>query len=121
MNRGTARRVVFPGRAAIRAFLAALACAVRRGEIEVHVFGLLPTHVHLLVRSPRGRLCEALRRTQNDFVRRTNRRARRDGPMFRGRFKSVAVLSERYHDILVRYIEANPVVARSVPRAEDSP
>lgn len=86
MNRGIARRVVFPGRVQVRTFLAALACAVRRGEIEVHVFCLLPTHFHLLVRSPLGRLSEALRRVQNDFVRRTNRRARRDGSLIRARW-----------------------------------
>lgn len=121
MNRGIARRVVFPDALHIRVFLAHLARAVRRGEVEVHAFCILGTHYHLLLRSPEGRLSDALRRVQNAYVRWYNRRARRDGPLFRGRFHSRPVLSERYHDVLVRYIEANPVEARLVERAEDYP
>jgi putative transposase len=56
VNRGIARRVVFPDTLHVRLFLALLACAVRRGEIEVHVLCIMPTHSHLLVRSPSGRL-----------------------------------------------------------------
>ncbi len=112
MNRGIARRVVFRGRADIRFFLALIAYAVRRGEIEVHAFVILPTHYHLLVRSPSGRLSVALRRIQNAYVRYFNRANKRDGPLFRGRFRSRPVLSLRYRFILVRYIDHNPVAAR---------
>jgi REP element-mobilizing transposase RayT len=122
MNRGIARRVVFPDRAHIRHFLALLALAVRRGEIEVHAFCVMATHFHLLVRSTRGRLSEALRRVQNEYVRFYNRRhTGRDGSLFRGRFHSRPVLSIAYHDLLVRYIEHNPVRAGLVARAEEYP
>jgi REP element-mobilizing transposase RayT len=121
MNRGVARRVVFPDATHVRAFLARLAMAVRRGEIEVHAFCVMATHFHLLVRSPRGNLAEALRRVQNEYVRWYNRRARRDGALFRGRYRSRPVLSEHYKVVLVRYIEGNPIHARIVQRAEDWP
>lgn len=121
MNRGIARRVVFRGRRDMRTFLALLALAVRRGEVEVHAFALMPTHFHLLVRSPIGRLSEALRRIQNEYVRYFNRATRRDGPLFRGRFRSRPVLSLRYRTVLVRYIDENPVAARIVRQAHEYP
>jgi REP element-mobilizing transposase RayT len=110
MNRGIARRPVFELRADVRRFLAGLARAVRRGEIEVHAYCVLTTHFHLLVRSLGG-LSEAMRRVQNEYVRWFNRGRGRDGPLFRGRFLSKPVRSLTYRILLVRYIDANPVRA----------
>lgn len=112
MNRGLARRTVFENQRDIRYFLSRVARAVRRGEIEVYAFTVLATHFHLLVRSPQVALSEAMRRIQNEYVRYFNRIRRRDGPLFRGRFVSRPVLSEFYWNVLLRYIDANPVQAR---------
>ena len=121
MNRGIGKRVVFPDRHHIRMFLACLALEVRRGDLEIHAFCVMATHFHLLVRSPAGRLSPALARALNTYVRWYNRRARRDGPLFRGRFRSRPVLSLAYRDAVVRYIEHNAVSARIFGRCEDYP
>ena len=96
MNRGITRRTAFENRDDCRAFLAGIARAVRRREIEVHSFCVTTTHFHLLVRSPSGQLSQAMRRIQNRYVRRFNRSRRRDGPLFRGRFRSRPVDSLTY-------------------------
>lgn len=119
MNRGVARRTLFDGRAEARMFLALLAARVRAGEIEVHAFALMRTHYHLLVRSPTGRLAEAMHRIQLGYSRFFNRRRHRDGPLVRGRYRSKPVRSLRYRRVLVAYIDANPVRARLVARPED--
>lgn len=119
MNRGIARRTVFETREDVRAFLALLARAVREGRIEVHAYVVMTTHFHLLLRSLDGRISETLRLLQNPYVRRFNRSRRRDGPLFRGRFRSIPVESASYVHTLVRYIDQNPVDARLVTRAED--
>ncbi len=111
MNRGIARRTLFEGREDIRYFLAQVARAVRRGELEVHAWCVLTTHFHLLVRSPAGQLSDAMRRIQNAYVRYFNRARRRDGPLVRGRFVSRPVLSLAYRLLLVGYIDANAVEA----------
>lgn len=110
-DRGLAKRPVFEDRRDIRRFLAALARAVRRGDLEVHSFAFVTTHLHLLVRSPAGRLSTALKRILSDFTRYFNRRRHRDGTVWRGRFCSKPVPSVRYRRILVRYIDLNPVKA----------
>src|SRR5262245_9866680 len=108
-GRGIAKRPIFETRADIRRFQAALARAVRRGDIEVHSFTFLTTHFHLLIRSPRGKLSAALGRVLWDFTHYFNRKRHRDGTVWRGRFCSKPVTSLHYRRILVRYIDANPV------------
>jgi len=117
MNRGIARRTVFERRADVRSFLAHVAGAVRRGEIELHAYSLMTTHFHLLVRSPIGELSEGLRRIQNGYVRWFNRERGRDGALFRGRFRSKPVESLHYRRLLVRYIDQNAPEARIVRNA----
>lgn len=111
MNRGIAKRVVFPDRAAKRRFILLIACAVRRGELEVEALSVMDTHFHLLARSPEGRISYPLMRILNSYSRYFNRRFRRDGPVFRGRYCSWPVLTFAYWRILVRYIDFNPVKA----------
>jgi len=117
MNRGLAHRPIFEVRADIRFFLSRIAKAFRRGEIEVHAWCLMTTHFHLLAYSPRGELDVALRRIQHEHTRRFNRRRGRDGPLYRSRFTSKHVDSFAYRNLLVSYIDANPVDAGMVTDA----
>ena len=118
INRGLAKRPLFERRYDARFFLARLARQVRLGRLEIHAYSLLTTHFHLLVRSPIGELSEAMRQAQNDYVRRFNRRHRRDGALVRGRFFSKPVDSLAYRRTLVAYIDANAVQAGLVKRCE---
>ena len=111
MNRGQAKRPVFHSRVEVRYFLSRLAREVRRGELEVHGFCCMTTHFHLLVRSSKGNLSDAMRRIENPFVRWFNRRHTRDGSLFRARFTSRRVDSDQYLRNVRRYIDKNPVAA----------
>ena len=111
MNRGIARRTVFEDTRDVRFFLACLARAIRAGRLEVHAYCILTTHFHLLVRSTEHGLSRAMCRVTNDYVRWFNRSRRRDGPLFRGRFRSRPVRSLEYRFRLIQYIDANPVLA----------
>jgi REP element-mobilizing transposase RayT len=121
MNRAIGRRTAFETQADLRYFLAQLAREVRAGRIEIHAFCVLGTHYHLLARSPRGELAEAMRRVQNAYVRWFNRTRRRDGPLFRGRYLSRLVRDDDYRRTLVRYIDFNAVEARLAARPDEYP
>lgn len=112
---------MFERREDFRYFLACLARAARRGDIEVHAYCLMGTHYHLLLRSPNGRLAEAMHRVQLAYSRWFNRSRRRDGSLVRSRYGSRPVHSHRYRQVLVRYIDLNPVHARLVVRPSDYP
>ncbi|MHC4469907.1 MAG: transposase [Planctomycetota bacterium] len=116
-NRGAAKRPVTFKPEHVRYFQSRLARVHRRGLLEVHAYTFLLNHFHLLVRSPIGELSEALRVVQNEYVRWFNRRHKRDGSLFRGRFGSALVTTEGYLIDLVRYIDRNPVEARVVKSA----
>lgn len=118
MNRAVARRTLFESSGDIRTFLSRLALEVRAGRIELHAFCVLTTHFHLLVRSPTGELSAVMQRVQNEYSRWFNRARRRDGPLFRSRFRSKPVETLAYREFLVRYIDANAVAAGLAASAE---
>jgi REP element-mobilizing transposase RayT len=111
MNRGIARRTLFENELDMRTFLSRLALAVRAKQIEVHSFCILTTHFHLLVRSPEGELSPVMHLVQNSYSRWFNRSRKRDGPLYRARFRSKRADSLVYRRHLVRYIDANAVEA----------
>ena len=110
-NRGLAQRPAFEGRADVRSFLALLALKVRECQIEVHAFSILTTHFHLLLRSTRGELSDAMMWIENRYVKNFNRERGRDGSLFRSRFRSRIVDTEEYWWNVVRYIDRNAVDA----------
>ncbi len=121
MGRGIAKRTIFECREDFRYFQSLLARVMRRGLLEVHLFALLQTHFHLLVRSPVGTLSQAMGDVLRRYARWFNRRRGRDGALFKEPFKSKLVDSDAYRSVLVRYIDQNPVKARLASRATGYP
>jgi hypothetical protein len=111
MNRGLSRRPLFDLPSDKRRFLALLACAVRSGRIRVHCFCLMDTHYHLVVESLDGKLSATMGWLQSRHGAHYNRTRGRDGPLVRGRFKSIPVNSRVYFFVLVRYGDFNAVEA----------
>jgi hypothetical protein len=112
MNRGIAKRLMFAGRRDRRQFLAELARAYRRHQLQVELFSLMGSHFHLIVWTEGGTLSEGMRRVQNGFSRWFNRRNRRDGPLVRARFRSVVIRSRAHLFAAMPYVDFNPVKAR---------
>jgi hypothetical protein len=71
-------------------------------------------HFHLAVRTAGVPLSRILQNLMFRYTRHFNRRHRRGGHLFQGRFKSVLVEEQSYLLELVRYIHLNPVRARMV-------
>ena len=107
-----ARRTAFENRDDVGYFLSRPARVHRKGLLEIHGFCFLTTHFHLIVRSPVGKLPRAMQETINTFVRWFNRRRKRDGALFRGRFGSRRVQSQAYLTRLVPYVDQNSIGAR---------
>ncbi|WP_017462649.1 transposase [Dyella ginsengisoli] len=96
--------------------------ATREHGIAVHAYVFMGNHVHLLLTSPqRDGLSRAMRNLGQCYVQAFNRRHRRCGTLWQGRFKSCLVDSECYLLTVYRYIELNPVRAAMVERPEQFP
>jgi len=80
---------------------------------KVHAWCLMPTHFHLLLESTnRAALSEFMRRLLTAYTVFFNRRHKRHGHLFQGRFKSYIVEKANYLLALSRYIHLNPVHSR---------
>ena len=110
MNRGAARQSTYRNDLDRELFLALMAKAVSRFEIEIIAFALMGNHYHLFLRS-NGELSAAMQFLSRAYTQEFNSHHERDGALFRGRFHSVLVSSETHLSQVTRYVELNPVSA----------
>src|ERR671910_517791 len=119
MNRGRARQLTFVDDTDYRAFLDTVAEAHRLWGIEVFAYSLMGNHYHLCLRTPKGNLSRVMRHVDGIYTQRFNRRHRRDGALFRGRYKAILVDADEYLAAVVRYIHLNAGEAGIVKMPED--
>jgi REP element-mobilizing transposase RayT len=108
MNRGTDRCKVFLAHADYVKFLDLLGEVAQIFNLEIHAYCLMGNHYHLLVCTPDAGLGRAMRHLNGVYTQSFNRRTRRDGPLFRGRYRGVLVDSDVYRLQVSRYIHLNP-------------
>ena len=92
----------------------------REFGLKIWAYCLMNNHVHLIVvpEKPES-LAIVIGRTHKQYTENINSRKGWRGSLWQGRFKSNAILTERYVYSAVRYVERNPVRAGIVERAED--
>ncbi|MFQ5846829.1 MAG: helix-turn-helix domain-containing protein [Candidatus Methylomirabilales bacterium] len=118
MNRGSGSRAIFHDDDDRWDFLRLLRDVGRMWSIQLHAFCLMRNHYHLLLHTPQGNLSRSMRHLNGLYTQRYNRKYRRDGPLFRGRFKAILIEADAYLLELVRYIHLNPVQAGLVRKPE---
>ena len=90
-------------------FLETLEQMVQRFGVAIHAYCLMLNHYHLLLQTPRANLSAAVGWFQTTYSVRFNRRHRRSGHLYQGRFKAHLVEADGYARQLVKYIHLNPV------------
>lgn len=86
---------------------------------RIHAFCLMGNHLHLLVQAgiiPLSVIMQNLAFRYSQFI---NRRHKKIGHLFQGRFKAILIEEENYFLRLLRYIHMNPVRAHLVKNPED--
>ena len=66
-------------------------------------------HYHLLIETPKANLSIGMRQLNGNYTQSFNRRHRRVGHLFQGRFKAILVEKEARLLELCRYVVLNPV------------
>jgi REP element-mobilizing transposase RayT len=118
MNRGIDHARIFDDVAA-RVFLLELRDACGRHGVQVHGYCILPNHYHLLLCTPKAGLSDAMQSLSSRFTQSVNRHRERDGPLFKGRFRSVEIKDGAHLARVSQYIHVNPVEAGLVAKPED--
>ncbi|MBC7220023.1 transposase [Candidatus Bipolaricaulota bacterium] len=120
-SRGNARQEVFWDDVDRRAFLEVLSQVIERFGWLCHAYCLMPNHYHLLIETLQPNLSRGMRQLNGVYTQAFNRRHRRVGHLFGGRFKAIVVQKESYLLELARYVVLNPVRAGRVRAAKDWP
>lgn len=112
MARGDGGRRVFESRGDALSFLSLLGRACGRCGWRVHAWVLMSNHYHLLLETPEPNLVAGMKWLMGVFSQGWNRRRKRRGHVFQGRYKSVPVNGEEnageYFRIVADYIHLNP-------------
>lgn len=85
----------------------------------LYAFCLMNNHVHMMLGEGVEDVARVMKRITVSYVCYFNKKYKRIGHLFQGRFKSEGVEDERYALSLVRYIHQNPLKAKMVKALKD--
>jgi len=121
VNRGNDKRVVFAQSTDYKEFLQLIDAGTRKFAIDLHAHCLMPNHFHLVVEPHNDEALSAYMQWVTGCYA-CNLRARTKtvghGHVFQRRFWSAAILDDLHFLTVLRYVEANPLRANLVSRAE---
>ena len=95
-----------------RKFLELLGKEVKQQHWICYAYCLMDNHYHLLIETPQPNLVVGMRRLNGVYTQAFNRRRKRPGHVFQGRYKSILVDKDNYLQELCRYVVLNPVRAK---------
>jgi len=82
---------------------------VGRYRARLHGYTLMTNHYHFIVETPEGNLSRAMQWLNLSYSAWFNRRHRRSGHLFEGRFKAIIVDPGEWGLVLSRYVHLNPL------------
>ena len=118
-SRGDRREAIYEDDPDREHFLEVLGDTVRRFNWQCHAYCLMTNHYHAVIGTPDGNLSKGMRQLNGVYTQWSNRRHRRSGHLFQGRFKAILVDADKYLLDLTRYVVLNPVRAGMVRRPRD--
>lgn len=122
IQRGNNRQAVFADGEDRDYFLELLRGGAGKCHCDVHAYVLMTNHIHLLLTPGEGggigRLFQHIGRY---YVPYFNRRHRRTGTLWEGRYRATVIDAENFLLTCYRYIELNPVRAEMVKHPRDYP
>jgi len=123
LNRGNRRMTIFRKDADFQAFVRTLAQGLERFDVELLAWCLMGNHWHLVLRPRRAGQLQAFMQwiTLTHVRRHHEHHGRASGHLYQGRYKHFPVQADEHLLALLRYVEANPLRARLVERAQDWP
>jgi putative transposase len=117
ITRGNHRQKIFYDDDDRAKYLELMAHLSAAQSFRVHAYVLMPNH--LVIETPDGNLSKGMRQLNGVYTQAFNRRHRRVGHLFQGRFKGILVQKERHFLEVCRYVVLNPVRAKAVSRPRE--
>ena len=111
MLRGVGGRNIFDDDRDRAHFCLLLQYASETCNFSVHGFCFMSNHVHLLIQAHSNDLASGMHRLGFRYAQFYNKKVRRKGYLFQGRYRAILVQNGVYLRRLIRYIHCNPVRA----------
>ena len=119
VQRGNNRQAVFYEDENYQQYKIYLSDAAKKYGCKIHAYVLMTNHVHLLVTADASQgVSNMMQHIGRCYVPYINKRYKRSGTLWEGRYKSNLVEAAPYLIACMRYIEENPVRANMVSKAE---
>ncbi|MDA3946950.1 MAG: transposase [Helicobacteraceae bacterium] len=112
VNRGVAQSDIYLCKDDKEVFLKILCKACQLYKVNLHDYCLMDNHYHLIIETTSENLSLFMRHVNSNYAIYFNKRYKRNGHLWQGRFKSWYILNEEYLYTLFRYIEHNPIKAK---------
>jgi REP element-mobilizing transposase RayT len=121
MNRGVNRSDIFVDDSDYEVFLKIVCKACKDYMVVLHDYCLMSNHFHLLVETKMENLSLFMKHVNSNYAIYANKKQKRSGHFWQGRFYSRYIMNENYYYTLIRYIEQNPIEAGLVERVGEYP
>ena len=118
-NRGNNRQLIFFEQDNYLYFLRQLRTHLINRGVDIIAYCLMPNHYHLLVYLKTDYFSKLMQSFTLSYAKAINKRYKKVGSLFQGRFQAIHVDKDEYLLNLTRYIHLNPVEANLVEKAED--
>ena len=118
--RGNERRDIFKDDRDRKHFLGLLAELPERFGTGLHAYILMPNHFHLLLETPEANLSRTGQWLNVSYSVWFNRRHRRSGHLFQGRFGAALIEDEAGIQEVARYLHLNPVRVKALELSKRS-
>ncbi len=119
--RGNDRQDIFYTKGDRAHFLLLLQQGIEKYDCRFHAFCLMTNHIHLLIQVGDKPLSKIIQNISFRYTRYLNKKKKRIGHLFQGRYKALLIDADTYLLELVRYIHNNPVRAGIVKDALEYP
>ena len=121
INRGVAQMRIFEEPADYEYFEELMCFYAKSFGIIIHNYCLMSNHYHLLLEIQSQNLSKFMRQLNMNYSIYFNKKNKRTGHLWQGRFKSWYITNEAYFYTLMCYIEQNPLKANMVKHIKEYP
>lgn len=121
INRGQGKRNIFSDEKDRKKFLSILRETCETYHVQITAYCLMSNHYHLIVHTPNANLPTFMRQVNSVYTQNFNRKYKKDGPLFKGRYKALIAQEGSYLLRLIRYVHKNPVRAKIVNKLNEYP
>ena len=119
INRGVERRNIFLEPKDYDYFLELLLDIKKNYNITLHSYCLMTNHYHILLETKEENISDAIKYLNSFYAMYFNKKYKRPGHLWQGRFKSYYLYDDAHFWIVAKYIERNPIKANMATNIYD--